>query len=141
MIIFSLLYHQSLVLLMILTQKFKEAVLRQKQNWNAPQIKNFGAPEEILRKINITYSLGFSGSYKKSLVTTPPPISLSLHCKQINNCKSEMDGQPSSLLACMYFLIVFLELGIGHCHLDLKLLDENNNAITPRTFHLQLSSK
>ena len=101
--------------------KIKAAVLRQKQNWNAPQIKNLklvvpenyaftanniffialGVPENILKKINIKYSLVFSGSYKTSLVTTLPPKLLSLHCKQINKVKNDFDGQPSSLLACM----------------------------------------
>ena len=86
---------------MILTKKIKAAVLQQKQNWNAPQIKNLklvvpenyaftadknffialGMPERILKNINIKYSLVFSGSYKTQLVTTPPQKSLSLHCK------------------------------------------------------------
>ena len=36
--------------------------------------------------------------------------------------------------------LVFLELGT-HCHLDFKLLDERNNAITSKTFHLKLLNK
>ena len=60
-----------------------------------------GMPEKILKNINIKYSLVFSGSYKTSLVTTPSPTTLSLHCNQINKVKNELDGQPSSLLVCM----------------------------------------
>ena len=42
------------------------------------------------------------GSYKTSLDTSPPAKSLSLHCKQINKVKNELDSQPSSLLASMH---------------------------------------
>ena len=144
--------------------KIKAAFLRQKQNWNTPQIKNLklvvpenyaftadnnffitlGVPEKILKRINIKYSLVFSDSYKTS-IQTPPPRSLSLHCEQINKVKNELDGQPSSLLACMQvsdyeFLItmrlVFLELDTDHFHVDFKLFDENNNVIIPRTLYL-----
>ena len=62
-----------------------------------------------------------------------------------------MDEQPSSLLAGMQasdyeaafspMHLVFLELGVSHYHLDLKLLDENNNVIIPKTFSLQLLNK
>ena len=102
-------------------EKIKAAVSQQKQNWNAPHIKNLrltvpenyafiadnnfftalGIPEKILKNINIKYSLVFSGSYKTQLVTTPPPKSLSIHYNQINQVKNELDGQPSRLLACM----------------------------------------
>ena len=102
-------------------KKIKAAVLQQKQNWNAYHVKNLklvvpenyaftadnnffialGMPEKILKNINIKYSLVFSGSYKTSLVTTPPPKSLSPHCNQINKVKNELHGQPSSLFACM----------------------------------------
>ena len=37
--------------------------------------------------------------------------------------------------------LVFLELDTYHSLLDFKLLDENNNAIIPRTFYLQLLNK
>ena len=37
--------------------------------------------------------------------------------------------------------LVFLALDTYHCHLDLKLFDENNNAIIPRTLNLQLLKK
>ena len=93
----------------------------------------------------------FPGSYKTSVDTSPPPISLSLHCKQINKVKHELNGQPSSLLAGMHVSIykatfspihlVFLELDIDQPHLDLKMLDENNNEVIPRTFYLQLLNK
>ena len=53
-----------------------------------------GVPEKILRKVNIKYLVIFSGSYKTSFVTTPPPKSLSLHCKQTNKVKNELNGQP-----------------------------------------------
>ena len=102
-------------------EKPKAAVLQQKQNWNAAHIKNLklvmpenyaftannnffiviGMSEKILKNINIKYSLAFSGSHKMQLVTTPPPKSLSLHCKQINKVKNELDRQPLSLMACM----------------------------------------
>ena len=101
--------------------KIRAAVLQQKQNWNAPHIKNLklfvpesyaviannnfftalGMPEKILKNINIKYSLVFSGSYKTQLVTTLSPKSLSLHRNQINKFENELDGQPSSLLSCM----------------------------------------
>ena len=65
-------------------KKIRAAVLQQKQNWDAPHIKNLrlvvpenyaftadnnfftalGMPEKILKNINIKYSLVFSGSYK-----------------------------------------------------------------------------
>ena len=76
---------------------------------------------------------------------------MSLHCKQINKVKHELNGQPSSLLARMHVSIykatfspihlVFLELDIDQPHLDLKMLDENNNEVIPRTFYLQLLNK
>ena len=93
----------------------------------------------------------FPGSYKTSLDTSPPPISLSLHFKQINKVKHELNGQPSPLLARMHVSsykatfspihLIFLELDIDQRHLDLKILDENNNKVIPRTFYLQLLNK
>ena len=63
----------------------------------------------------------------------------------MNRVKNNEDGQSSNLLVCMqvsdYELafspmhLVFLELETHHCHLDFKLLDENNNAVTFRTFY------
>ena len=79
------------------------------------------------------------GSYKTSLDTSPPPISLSLHCKQINKVKNELDGQPSILLVSMHVSnykatfspihLVFLELDIHRPYLDFKILDENKEVI------------
>ena len=37
--------------------------------------------------------------------------------------------------------LVFLEIDTHHCHLDFKLLDENNNVNILRTFYLQLLNK
>ena len=37
--------------------------------------------------------------------------------------------------------LVSLELDTHHCHLNLKLVDENNNVVIPRTFYLQLLNK
>ena len=91
------------------------------------------------------------GYYKTSLDTSPSPTVLSLHCKQINKVKNELDGHPSSLLIYTHVLndsasfspahLVVLELEDIHQHLDFKILDENNNDVIPRTFHLQLLNK
>ena len=37
--------------------------------------------------------------------------------------------------------LVSLELDTHHCHLNLKLVDENNNVVIPRAFYLQLLNK
>ena len=37
--------------------------------------------------------------------------------------------------------LAFLELEDIHQHLDIKILDENNNKVIPRTFYLQLLNK
>ena len=91
------------------------------------------------------------GSYKTSLDTSPPSKSLSLHCKQINKVKNELDRQPSSLFAHMHVYsykatfspihLVFLELDTHRSHLDFKIPDENNNEVILRTFDLQLLNK
>ena len=147
------------------------AILQQRQDWEPPQIKDLKLvlPENysFIASINIFIALGIQdkylekttlirstlplGSYKTSLDTSPPPRSLSLHCKQINKVKNELDGQPSSLLASMHVSnykatfssihLVFLELDIHQPDLDIKTLDENNNEVIPRTFYLQLLSK
>ena len=80
------------------------------------------------------------GSYKTSLDTSSSSISLSLHCKQINKVKNELDGQPSSLLAHMHVYnckatfspihLVFLKLDIDQLHLDFKILDENTTKLS-----------
>ena len=90
-------------------------------------------------------------SYKTSLDTSPLAKSLSLHSKQINKIKNELDGQPSSLLASMHVSnykatfypmhLVFLELDTHRSHLDFKILDENNNEVIPRRYYRQLLNK
>ena len=151
--------------------KVKISILQQRQDWEPPQIKdlklvipedytfmasnNFfitlGIPDKYLDKTTLMRSTLPPGSYKTSRDTSPPPISLSLHCKQINKVKNKLDGQPSSLLARIHVSnyratfspihLVFLELDIDQPHLDFKILDENNNEIIPTTFHLQLLNK
>ena len=108
-------------------------------------------PDNYLKKAMLIRSTLPPGSYKTSLDTSPPPKSLSLHCKQINKIKNELDGQPSSLLASMHVSnykatfspmhLVFLELDTHQPHLDFKILDESNNKVIPRTFYLQLLNK
>ena len=102
--------------------KIKMAILQERQDWKSPQIKdlklvipgdytfmasnNFfialGIQGKYLGRTTLIRSRLFPGSYKTSLHTSPPPVSLSLHCKQINEVKSELDGQPSSLLDSMH---------------------------------------
>ena len=152
-------------------EKIRVAILQQRQDWEPPQIKDLrlvipedytfivsnnifialGIPDNYLEKTTLIRSTLPPGSYKTSLDTSPPPISFSLHCKQINKVKNELDGQPSSLLASMHVSnykatfspihLVFLELDIDQPHLDFKILDENNNEVIPRTFYLQLLNK
>ena len=144
------------------------AILQQKQDWEPPQSKDLrltipedytfiasnnifialGIPDHYLKKTMLIRSRQPSGSYKTSLDTSPPLISLSLHCQQINKVKNKLDGQPSSLLARMHvsnykanfspIYLVFLDLDIDQTHLDFKILDENNNEVIPGTFYLQL---
>ena len=142
--------------------KIKVAILQKRQDWEPPQIKDLKLviPEHytFIASNTIFIALGIRdnylektlppGSYKISLDTSPPPKSLSLHCKQINKIKNELDGQPSSLLASMHVSnykatfspmhLVFLELDTHQPHLDFKILDENNNEVILRTFYLQL---
>ena len=147
--------------------KIKVAILQQTQDWKPPHIKDFrlvipkdytlvasnnifialGIPNNYLEKTTLIRSTLTPGSHKTSLATSPS-ISLSLYCKQINKVKNELDGQPSSLLACTHVsnykttfspvYLVFLELDIDQPHLDFKILDENNSEVIPRTFYLQL---
>ena len=151
--------------------KIKAAVLQERQDWVPPQIKDLklvipeyytfmasniffialGILDKHLEKTTLIKSTLPPGSYKTSLDTSPPPKSLSLHCKQINKVKNELDGQPSSLLASMHVSdykstfspmhLVFLELDTHRHHLDFKILDENNNELIPRTSYLQLLNK
>ena len=151
--------------------KIKEAVLQKRQDWEPPQIKDLklvipehykfmadntifialGIPNKYIEKTTLIKSTLPPGSYKTSLETSPPPKLLSLHCKQINKVKNQLDGQPSSLLARMHVSnykatfspihLVFLELDTHRPHLDFKILDENNKEVIPRTFYLQLLNK
>ena len=57
-----------------------------------------GIPNNYLEKTRLIRSTFPPGPYKTSLDTSPPPKSLSLHCKQIKEVKNELDGQASSLL-------------------------------------------
>ena len=88
--------------------KIKEFVLQQRQDWEPLQIKDLklfipkhytfladntifitlGIPDKYIEKTVLIRSTLPPGSYKTSLDTSPPPISLSLHCKQINKVKS-----------------------------------------------------
>ena len=149
--------------------KIKVAILKQRQDWEPPQDlklvipKDYtfmadntvfialGIQDKYLEKTALIRSTLPPGSYKTSIDTSPPLISLSLHCKQISKVKNELNGQPSSLLARMHdsnyrgtfspIHLVFLELDIHQPHLDFKILDEKNNEVIPRTFYLQLLNK
>ena len=105
--------------------KFKVTILQQRQDWESPQIKDLllvipkdytfmddntifislGIQEKYLEKTTLIRSTLHTGSYKTSLDTSSPPKILSLHCKQINKVKNELDGQPSRLLTCMRVFI------------------------------------
>ena len=151
--------------------KIRAAVLQQREDWELPQIKDLKLviPEHytFMACNTIFIALGIFDkhlekdyaeqvnlpprSYKTSLDTSPPPKLLSLHCKQINKFKSELDGQPSSLLARIQVSnykatfspmhLVFLELDAHQPQLDFKILDENNNVVIQRTLYLQLLNK
>ena len=152
--------------------KIKVAILQQRQDWEPPQIKNLrlvipkgytfiadntifyalGTQDNYIEKTTLVRSTWSPGSYKTSLDTSPPSKILSLHCKQINKVKNQLDGEPSSLLASMHVSnynatfspvhLVFLQLeDIHQPHLDFKVLDKNNNEVIPRTFYLQLLNK
>ena len=151
--------------------KIKVAVLQQRQDWVPPQIKDLrlvipehytfmasniffialGILDKHLEKTTLIKSTLPPGSYKTYLNTSPLPKLLSLHCKQINKLKNELDGQPSSLLTSMHvpdykvtfspMHLVFLELDMHRNHLDFKIIDENNNEVIPGTFYLQLLNK
>ena len=151
--------------------KIKVAVLQEGQDWVPPQIKDLrlviperytfmasnaffialGILDKHLENATLIKSTLPLRSYKKSLDTSPHSKSLSLHYKQINKVKNELDGQPSGLLASMHVSdykatffpmnLVFLELDTYRHYLDFKILDENNNEVIPRTFYLQLLNK
>ena len=80
-----------------------------------------GILDKHLEKTTIIKSTLPPGSYKTSLDTSPPPKSLSLHFKQINKVKNELNGQPSSLLASMQ--VSDYEETFSQMHLVLLELD------------------
>ena len=102
--------------------KVKISILQQRQDWEPPQIKDLRLviPEDYtfmasntiftalviqdkyLEKTTLIRSTLPPGSYKTSLDTSPPLKNLSLHCRQINKVKNELDGQPSSFLASIH---------------------------------------
>ena len=144
------------------------AILQQREDWEPPKVKDLklvipehytfmadntifialGISDNSLEKTTLIRWTLTNGSCKTSLDILPPPKSLSLHCKQINKVKNELDGQPSSLLVCMHVSnykatfspmhLVFLKLGTCRPHLDFKILDENINEVIPRTLYPQL---
>ena len=99
--------------------KIRAAILQQRQDLEPPQTKDLklvipehytfmagniifitlGIPDNYLEKTTLIWSTLSPGSNKTSLETSPPPKSLSLHCKQTNKIKNELNGQPSSLVA------------------------------------------
>ena len=107
-----------------------------------------GILDKHLEKTTKFKSTLLPGSYKTSRNVSPPPVLLSLHCKQVNKVKNELDGQTSSLVTRMHVSndkatfspmnLVFLELDTHLTHLDFKLLDKNNNEVILKTFFLQL---
>ena len=151
--------------------KIKVAIVQQRQDWEPPQIKDlrlvipehykfmasntifaaFVYPTTILKRLHQSGQPCPPGSHKTFLDTSTPPKLLSLHCKEINKVKNDLDGQPSTLLACIHassyrenfspMHLVFLELDTDRTQVDFKMLDENNNKIIPRTLYLELSNK
>ena len=73
---------------------------------------------------------------------------MSLHYKQINRVKNEIDGQPSILSAFMKVSdyrtaftpmhFVFLELDKHHCQLSFKFLCGHNYGVITSTFYLHI---
>ena len=149
--------------------KIMVLIRRQRKDWEPTQIKDLKLviPEDytFMASNNIFIALDILDDYleKTALIrsTLPPgsyktsldllPRSLSLHCKQINKIKNKLDGQSSTLLAFMHVSnykaifslihLVVLELNTDQHHLDIKILDENNNEVIPKTFYLQLLNK
>ena len=142
--------------------KIMVLIRRQRKNWEPTQMKKLklakpedytfmasnnvfialGIPDDYLEKTTLIRSTLPPGSYKTSLDSSPPPISLSLRCKQTKKVRNELDGQPSSLLARMHVSsykatffpihLVFLELDIDQSHLDFKILDEKTAKLSQR---------
>ena len=99
--------------------KIKAEVLQQMKDLEVPQIKDLklvireyyifmtsnsffielGIPENYPENnTRVTSTIPLS-TYKTSLDISPPPKLLSLHCKQTNRVRNEVDGPASSLLA------------------------------------------
>ena len=66
------------------------------------QFFTLGIQDKYLEKTMLIRSTLPLGSYKTSLDTSPPPKILSLHCKQINRSKNELDVQSSRSLVSMH---------------------------------------
>ena len=86
-----------------------------------------GIQDSYLEKSTFIRSTLPPGSYKTSLDASPPSKIFSLHSKQINKVKNELDGQPSRVLVFNYNssfsspYLVFLELeDMYQPHLDFK---------------------
>ena len=97
---------------MILLQKLRQAVLQQRQDWVAPQIKDLKLviPEHYTFMASNSFFIALSildnylakttrdkstlspGTIKSCLGTLPFPKLLSLYCKQINMVKNDVDG-------------------------------------------------
>ena len=127
--------------------KIKIAI-QQRQGWEPPQMKylKIVIPKEYLFMADNTifYALGIQnnylekttlirstlppGSYKTSLDTSPPPKILSLHCKQVNKTKNDLDGQPSSLLFSTHVLNYAASFSLDHLvFLDLEDNNDDND--------------
>ena len=92
--------------------KIKVAILQQRQDWEPPQVKDLrlvitkdytlmadntifyalAIQNKYLEKTMLIRSTLPPGLYKIYLDTSPPPNILSLHSKQINRVKNELDG-------------------------------------------------
>ena len=128
--------------------KIKVAVLQQRQDWEPPQIKDLrlvipkdytfmadniifivlGMQDKYLEKTTLIRSVLPPGSYKTSLDTSPPPKILSLHCKQVNKTKNDLDGQPSSLLFSTHVLNYAASFSLDHLvFLDLEDNNDDND--------------
>ena len=93
-----------------------------------------GIPNSSLEKPTPVKSTIAPGTYKTSFDTLLPPKLLSLHPKQMDKIKNEVEGELSRLLACMQvsgykaaftpMYLVLLQQDTHHCYLNFKLLDE-----------------
>ena len=87
-----------------------------------------GIQDNYLEKTTLIRSTLPPGSYKTSLDTSPPPKILSLHCKQVNKTKNDLDGQPSSLLFSTHVLNYAASFSLDHLvFLDLEDNNDDND--------------